>query len=294
MPSTRRVKVLTLAVALTVLLILYYSGDARRHRDAEFYQRTVSAMEAAKAQDLKDSSAQAAFQDSENTGPNSTPEIATNDGVASSGNVPLEVETAGKQPVEVGKERKYIYAEEGEEEKSVAGRRKMRIENGVAGSEKILNADEKTDAAMDESPGKTRDVEAEAELNAILKRSPIILFSKSYCPYSRRAKALLLDTYNISPTPYVVELDQLTDETKESDTGSKKFSHPDDEALPLGKRLQNLLAENTGRGTVPNILVNGKSIGGSDDIAELDRNGVLAETIKSMGGKRIVKIEKLK
>lgn len=43
----------------------------------------------------------------------------------------------------------------------------------------------------------------------------------------------------------------------------------------------------TGRRTVPNVMVNGKSIGGGDDVAELDRDKTLAEKIKTLGGKRV-------
>lgn len=43
----------------------------------------------------------------------------------------------------------------------------------------------------------------------------------------------------------------------------------------------------TGRKTVPNILINGMTIGGSDDIAELDSRGTLIDKVKSMGGKRV-------
>jgi len=43
----------------------------------------------------------------------------------------------------------------------------------------------------------------------------------------------------------------------------------------------------TGRRTVPNILINGKSIGGGDDVQELHESGKLAEKVKSMGGKRM-------
>lgn len=39
----------------------------------------------------------------------------------------------------------------------------------------------------------------------------------------------------------------------------------------------------TGRKTVPNIMINGKSIGGSDDIAALHKQGVLADKILSLG-----------
>lgn len=49
----------------------------------------------------------------------------------------------------------------------------------------------------------------------------------------------------------------------------------------------------TGRRTVPNVLINGKSIGGGDDVAELHDEDKLASKISTMGGKRIVKIERL-
>lgn len=92
----------------------------------------------------------------------------------------------------------------------------------------------------------------------------MIIFSKSYCPFSKRAKGLLLDKYVIEPAPFVVELD----------------THP------LGAALQTRLAELTGRRTVPNIMIGGKSIGGSDDIARLDAKKLLIERITAMGGRR--------
>ncbi|KAL8803470.1 MAG: hypothetical protein Q9182_003167 [Xanthomendoza sp. 2 TL-2023] len=108
--------------------------------------------------------------------------------------------------------------------------------------------------------------EIETELNAILKRGPIIVFSKSYCPYSQKAKAILLEKYTIVPTPYVVELDEHR----------------------LGPGLQAALAKSTGRRTVPNVLINGKSIGGGDDVQKLDMDGELVGKVKNMGGKRIM------
>ena len=75
----------------------------------------------------------------------------------------------------------------------------------------------------------------------------------------------MLEKYTIDPAPYVVELDEH----------------------PLGPQIQARLAEITGRRTVPNIMINGKSIGGSDDIAELDKDHGLVEKIKTLGGKRV-------
>ncbi|KAL8839415.1 MAG: hypothetical protein Q9170_001755 [Blastenia crenularia] len=108
--------------------------------------------------------------------------------------------------------------------------------------------------------------EVETELNSILKKGPIIIFSKSYCPYSKKAKDILLDKYTIVPTPYVVELDEHR----------------------LGPKLQAALEKSTGRRTVPNVLINGKSIGGGDDVQKLDLEGDLVGKVKSMGGKRIM------
>jgi len=56
----------------------------------------------------------------------------------------------------------------------------------------------------------------------------------------------------------------------------------------MGPQLQAKLATMTGRRTVPNVLINGKSIGGGDDVAKLHGSGKLAQTVRSMGGKRMV------
>ncbi|KAI0798429.1 hypothetical protein BC629DRAFT_1499831 [Irpex lacteus] len=61
---------------------------------------------------------------------------------------------------------------------------------------------------------------------------PLIVFSKSYCPYSKRAKALL-NTYGLSPPPTVIELDLRSD----------------------GPIIQAILKRLTGRGTVPNVVL---------------------------------------
>ena len=57
---------------------------------------------------------------------------------------------------------------------------------------------------------------------------------------------------------------------------------------PLGQGLQTALQKSTGRRTVPNILVVGRSIGGGDDIETLDESGGLIEKVKDMAQKRIV------
>ncbi|EEH46178.1 uncharacterized protein PADG_02328 [Paracoccidioides brasiliensis Pb18] len=141
------------------------------------------------------------------------------------------------------------------EEKSIAGRKKMPVPSSVARYSAITSQ-------------KEEDAVVEEELNAILKRSPIIIFSKSFCPYSFKAKSIILNMYRIVPAPFVVELDMH----------------------PLGSELQQILAGNTGRSTVPNVLVNGMTIGGGDEIEGLHARNELAGKIQTLGGKRVMEI----
>lgn len=120
----------------------------------------------------------------------------------------------------------------------------------------------------------------------------VVIFSKSYCPYSKRAKALLLETYTITPAPYVVELDLMTKRIPKPHAGDDDDDDDNTPAPTLGRKVQDLLASLTGRRTVPNIMINSQSLGGSDDIAHLHSEGRLEEEIKKMGGKRIVSVEK--
>ena len=103
------------------------------------------------------------------------------------------------------------------------------------------------------------------ELTSILRRSPVIIFSKSYCPHSAAAKHILLTLYTLTPPPYIVELDQH----------------------PHGGELQAFLKEKTGRGTVPNVLVNGRSLGGGDEVKGLHGEGKLEGVLRRMAGKRL-------
>ncbi|KAK4756157.1 hypothetical protein SAY87_006284 [Trapa incisa] len=79
----------------------------------------------------------------------------------------------------------------------------------------------------------------------------IVIFSKSYCPYCRRAKAVFKE---LNQTPFVVELDQRED----------------------GYIIQAALGEIIKRHTVPQVFIDGKHIGGSDDTVEAYENGDLS------------------
>ncbi|KAF8407344.1 hypothetical protein HHK36_006472 [Tetracentron sinense] len=82
----------------------------------------------------------------------------------------------------------------------------------------------------------------------------IVIFSKSYCPYCKRAKAVFKE---LNQAPHVVELDQRDD----------------------GWDIQDALSEIVGRRTVPQVFINGKHIGGSDDTIEAYESGKLASLL---------------
>lgn len=81
---------------------------------------------------------------------------------------------------------------------------------------------------------------------------PVQVYVTTYCPYCMRAKALL-DKREI---PY-----------ESIDVGG------DDEK-------RKWLLDVTGRRTVPQIFIDGKAIGGCDDLHDLDRAGELMKLVK--------------
>ncbi|KAA8903669.1 thioredoxin-like protein [Sphaerosporella brunnea] len=113
---------------------------------------------------------------------------------------------------------------------------------------------------------------AKVEIDKFLDAHTIVIFSKSYCPYCKRAKAVLLEQYKIIPPPFVVELDLRPDMAD----------------------MQGRLKEMTGRGTVPNIVVAGTSIGGCDDIEKMATEKTLADTIRRHGGDKVKQVFVLK
>ncbi|GMM27515.1 glutathione-disulfide reductase [Martiniozyma asiatica (nom. inval.)] len=103
------------------------------------------------------------------------------------------------------------------------------------------------------------------EFNLLQKKSPIVIFSKTYCPYSKKLKALLSAKYSFDPEPIIIELD----------------NHKN------GSELQKYVGKVTGRKTVPNLIINGVSRGGCDDILELDQNGELSQALDDWAGRTL-------
>ncbi|XP_031259183.1 glutaredoxin-C4-like [Pistacia vera] len=82
----------------------------------------------------------------------------------------------------------------------------------------------------------------------------VVIFSKSYCPFCRRAKAVFKE---LNQVPHVIELNERAD----------------------GSNIQDALLEIVGRRTVPQVFINGKHIGGSDDTVEAYESGKLAKLL---------------
>ncbi|KAF1796928.1 glutaredoxin-1 [Mucor lusitanicus] len=83
-----------------------------------------------------------------------------------------------------------------------------------------------------------------------IKNNKVVIFTKSTCPYCKKAKALL-DGYNI------------------------KYENVELDTHPNGDAIQDYLAKKTGQNTVPNIFIDQKHIGGSDELTKLEGGGEL-------------------
>ncbi|KAL8199478.1 hypothetical protein R6Q57_013046 [Mikania cordata] len=80
---------------------------------------------------------------------------------------------------------------------------------------------------------------ASTKVKDLVSTSPVVVFSKSYCPFCVNVKKLLTELGSSFKT---IELDQESD----------------------GSEMQSALHEWTGQRTVPNVFIAGKHIGGCD------------------------------
>ncbi|KAF2451404.1 glutaredoxin [Karstenula rhodostoma CBS 690.94] len=244
MPSQRRMRLYVLLLALAIITILYMTGSSSQTRTSPFYTKTQEVLQ---EQEYVDASKQ-----------------------RDAGGVGSRLKVAADDARKAAEEKGQKFVDSitgGDSDKAPRGRYskdgKQQPLEGVAAV---------GGRTQDKKPPKENETEdyhdAEAELNIILKKSPIIIFSKTYCPHSRKAKHILLETFDIDPAPYVVELDEH----------------------PIGLKLQEVLADTTGRRTVPNVMVLGQSIGGGDQMQELDETDTMAKTIKKLGDTRITHV----
>ncbi|GMI99139.1 glutaredoxin C2 [Hibiscus trionum] len=92
----------------------------------------------------------------------------------------------------------------------------------------------------------------------IVSATPVVVFSKSYCPFCVDVKQLL---QKLGASFKAIELD------KEGD----------------GSDIQAALAEWTSQRTVPNVFIGGKHIGGCDTTTGLNNEGKLVPLLTEAG-----------
>ncbi|KAF8467914.1 thioredoxin-like protein [Russula ochroleuca] len=100
-------------------------------------------------------------------------------------------------------------------------------------------------------PARVKHLDAEA---------PLIVFSKTYCSYSRRAKDILAQ-YELVPKAKIIEVDLRDD----------------------GDFIKAVLTRLTGRSTFPNVILRGESIGGADDIMAMHTDDRLRQLFEDAG-----------
>lgn len=104
----------------------------------------------------------------------------------------------------------------------------------------------------------SKDLSVAEHIQQLINRYSVMVFSKSYCPYSRKAKTIL-SKFNLGENYHVLELDELSSKADE---------------------YQNELGKLTGARTVPRVFIGGKCVGGGDDTAALDKSGDLKRLLK--------------
>jgi len=91
-------------------------------------------------------------------------------------------------------------------------------------------------------------------INSLIEENAVMIFSKSYCPFCKRVKAI----FDRLDVPYKAhELDLVED----------------------GDEIQSALYEMNGMSTVPNVYINGEHVGGATDIQGEYEDGILQERL---------------
>ncbi|KAL3526404.1 hypothetical protein ACH5RR_011060 [Cinchona calisaya] len=92
----------------------------------------------------------------------------------------------------------------------------------------------------------------------IVSSNPVVVFSKSYCPFCVNVKELL---NQVGASFKAIELDTEAD----------------------GVEIQAALAEWTAQKTVPNVFIGGKHIGGCDATTAMHQSGKLVPLLTEAG-----------
>lgn len=110
----------------------------------------------------------------------------------------------------------------------------------------------------------SRDFKKMETLKSAISKYPVVVLSKTWCPYCSKAKSII-GTYKLSDKDiYIMELDARDD----------------------GDEIQSAAKQLTGQSTVPNVFIQGKSIGGCDNTTKLHNAGELKQLFADALSKR--------
>ncbi|KAL6723167.1 hypothetical protein Aduo_018198 [Ancylostoma duodenale] len=102
----------------------------------------------------------------------------------------------------------------------------------------------------------TKEDEMAARISSDIHSHKVLMYSKTYCPYSKKLKKLL-NIYSINDLK-VIELDR-----------QKEM-----------KGMQNILKRMTGRSTVPQLFIDGEFVGGHDETRAIEDRGELRKMLE--------------
>ncbi|KAG5480410.1 hypothetical protein GH5_06011 [Leishmania sp. Ghana 2012 LV757] len=92
-------------------------------------------------------------------------------------------------------------------------------------------------------------------LDSMLRRNRVVLISATYCQFSTKLKMLLIELKH-------------------------RFVSLEIDIIPNGREVFQEVVARTGVHTVPQVFLNGKYLGGYDDLIALYRKGELSETLE--------------
>ncbi|MCP9257017.1 Glutaredoxin type 1 [Dirofilaria immitis] len=150
-------------------------------------------------------------------------------------------------------------------------RAQQEIDNKIVETNKRLDIKKQHEKMADDSgehfcplPSSAKS-EVSADSHALVTQltssTPVVVFSKIYCPYCMRAKHIL------SKFPIRSDLYKVIELTKRND----------------GSKIQDALLEITGARSVPRVFIGGKCIGGCDDTVAAYKDGRLERMLKEAG-----------
>jgi hypothetical protein len=206
MPSTRRLKTAVILALFATLTILYVTQAPSNTHTSPFYTRTVAAIQA-----RRDNEARESLMAEGKTRADRVARIQEEHDQAMVANKQKPIVESTPTASRSSEAASPVVA--GAEGKPAAGR-KMTPTDGTTGNKggKVVvnpNSDDhegvarvgntgsskshessaaKKQSQSEEEEESASDHEIEVEMNSILKKGPIIVFSKSYCPFSMKAK----------------------------------------------------------------------------------------------------------